>query len=346
MKKLISGSRWSLLFLATLLLQQTSFAVTVSFSDVPNTHDNYVAINYIREEGIAKGYEDGTFKPENILNRAEAMKFVLESIKASLPETATEVSFSDVSLNDWFIKYLVRARELGIVSGNPDGTFAPGRQVTKAEFIKMLLNANGFKTEKWAGQNLYPDVPGDSWYSPYMNYAGQAGIVSKDSNGKLNPAQPMSRGEVAQSVYLLKVILNGSNTQFLLDQSEAQMSQIEVYIGASKPLIAKKASELAVDMTQQAYKNMATNNVVLGAAKLARAYDYVVNAYISALQKKYDEAYQWGQQAISKATEAWEANHDIQAIAKHIKDRAHEIIAQLPGYGTQQQTQQTSQVTQ
>lgn len=332
----------ALLVLAASLAAFSSTALAADFSDVPNTHDNYLAIKYLQEQGIVKGYEDGTFKPDNILNRAEAMKFVLESNKTTLPETVTAVTFPDVKLADWFIKYLVKAVELGIVKGNPDGTFAPGREVTKAEFMKMLLNANGFKTDKWAGQNLYPDVAADAWYAPYMNYAGQAGIVARDDKGNLNPAQPMTRGDVAQSVYLLKIILNGKDSQFLLDQSELQMAQVETYIGAGKPLAAKKASELSVDITQQAYKNMPANNVVLGAAKLARGYDYLVNSFITALQKKNEESYQWAQQAISKATEAWEVNHDIQPIAKHIKDRANEIIAQLPPSSTQQSTQQTA----
>jgi hypothetical protein len=98
-----------------------------------------------------------------------------------------------------------------------------------------------------------------------------------------------------------------------------------------------------VDLTQQALKNLPSSNVVLAAAKLARGYDYLVNAFITALQKKNDESYQWAQQAITKSTEAWEANNDIQPIAKHIKDRANEIISQLPGgSGTQQTTQQAA----
>ncbi len=313
---------------------------------MPITHENYLAVRYLQEQGIVKGYDDGTFKPANILNRAEAMKFVLESNKTVLPESVDSTGFPDVKLTDWFIKYLVKAVELGIVKGNPDGTFAPAREVTKAEFLKMLLNANSFKADKWAGQNLYPDVPADAWYAPYMNYAGQAGIISEDEKGNLNPAQALNRGEVSQILYLLKIILNGKDTQFLLSQSELQMAQIEVYIGAQNITAAKQAAELAVDITQQAYKNLPTNNVVLGAAKLARAYDYLVNAFVTAVQQKYDEAYQWAQQAIAKATEAWEVNHDIQTIARHIKDRANEIISQLPQSTQQTETQATQASTQ
>jgi len=127
----------------------------------------------------------------------------------------------------------------------------------------------------------------------------------------------------------MTVIRNGKDTQFLLDQSEAQMAQIEIFVGAGNAVSAKRAAELSVDMTQQAYKNMPDNNIVLGAAKLARAYDFLVNSYVSALQGQSPEATDWANQAITKATEAWEANNDLQPICRHIKDRAAEIMAQI-----------------
>ena len=330
----------SLLLFAFTFIISCGIVFAADFSDVPATNENYLAIKYLQSQQVINGYADGTYKPDQVVNRAEAMKFILESNKVKLPETVEASKFSDVSPTDWFIKYLAKAIELKVVAGNPNGTFAPGRSVTKAEFMKMLLNSSGFKADKWAGQQLFPDVAKDAWYAAYMNYAGQAGIVSKDDQGNLKPADNMTRGAVAQSIYLLKIILNGKDTQFLLDQAELQMAQVENYIIGKLPLAAKKASELSVDLTQQALKNLPSSNVVLAAAKLARGYDYLVNAFITALQKKNDESYQWAQQAITKATEAWQANNEIQPIAKHIKERANEIIAQLPGAGTQQTTQQ------
>ena len=49
-----------------------------TFTDVPPTHQYNVAINYLTEQGVINGYEDGTFGPENPINRAEALKIILE----------------------------------------------------------------------------------------------------------------------------------------------------------------------------------------------------------------------------------------------------------------------------
>jgi hypothetical protein len=326
MKKLLSA-----VMIASVIFPAATFAQEKGFSDVALSHPNFVAISYLKNEGVIKGYDDGSFKPEQLVNRAEALKIILEGNKVEIPEVSdiAETGFSDVAFADWFSKYVVAGKNLGIISGNPDGTYAPARNVARSEFIKILLNTNGFNPEKWQGQQLFSDVPADAWFTPYMNYAGQAGLVTADENNNLDPSKQLTRAEVAEIYYLMTVIRNGGDSQFLLNQAETQMAQIEIYISAQDPISAKRAAELSVDMTQQAYKNIPDNNVVLGAAKLARAYDYLVNAYVSALQQQSQLSTDWANQAIAKATEAWEANNDLQPICRHIKDRAGEILAQV-----------------
>jgi hypothetical protein len=315
-----------MLFL-TLLSQ---VALASGFTDVLSRHHNFVAIQYLSGTGVIHGYEDETFKPQQAVNRVEALKIIIENKKIELTNQAEEEpAFKDTQVNVWYSPYLTVAKEMKIVSGNPDGTFAPEREVIRAEFIKMLLMANNFKKEKWEAMSLYSDVKANEWYTPYMNYAGEVGLLNKDQENRLYPEKVLTRGEVAEIMYIMEIILNSKNTQFLLDQAETQMSQIDVYIGNNDPIPAKRASELAVDITQQAYKNKPDDAVVLGVAKLARAYNFVVNAYLAAIQQKYSEAENWAKQAISKATEAWEVNNDVQQVARHIKDRANEILSQI-----------------
>jgi hypothetical protein len=236
-----------------LLISIITFALVISgaqlsfaaFSDVPNTNDNYVAITYLNERGVVKGYEDGTYKPDQLVNRAEALKVIFEGNEIEIPESVQETGFTDVNTEDWFAVYIVEAKNIGIISGNPDGTFAPGRNVNRAEFVKMILNTNNFVKEKWENIKMFPDVPDDEWFTPYMNYAGQAGLITQDDNDNLNPGETIDRGEVAEIMYIMTVILNGANTQFLITQAETQMVQIDVYIGDNNPLAAKRAAELS-----------------------------------------------------------------------------------------------------
>ena len=300
------------------------------FSDVVQTNLNFVAIKYLKDKEVLGGYADETFKPGNLVNRAEALKILMLANKVQVPDKVEKTSFSDVKIEDWYAKYLETAKTQGIVKGNPDGTYAPARNVSRAEFLKMLLVLNSFKTDKWVDKSLFADVPKDAWFTPYMNYSGQAGLLVKDDKNKVYPGKELTRGDVAEIIYLMLVIRNDKNTQFMLDQTEAQMAQIEVYVGDNNPLSAKRASELAVDFSQQAYAELPENKVVLGEAKLAKAYNYLINSYLSAIKKDYANTKSWADKAIAKSTEAGEFNNDIQAIAKHIKDRANEIIGQIP----------------
>ena len=305
--------------------------VAVGFDDVSRTHHQYTSITFMNNHGVIQGYDDGTFKPENAINRAEVLKIILGG---SGIETDEEFSayFPDVQADHWFAKYVVKAKIMGFVKGNDDdGTFAPARQVNLAEFLKMLLSASALDVTAYEFNNPISNIPEDAWYFSYVNYAAVLGIISKDAEGNVNASKLLTRGEVISIMYLLNIIRSGQDTQFLLNRAEAELAQIEVYIAANQISLAKNSSELAVDITQQAYKNMPDNSVVLGAAKIARAYDWLVDSFVLGIQQKNAESAEWANAAIHKATEAWEANNATQPIAAHIKDRAREILAQVGG---------------
>ena len=305
--------------------------VTTGFSDVSRTSPFYTAVTYLNEAGVISGYGDGTFKPDNPINRAEVLKVILKGSGVEADQKF-EAAFPDVTADQWFALYVIKAKVMGFVKGNDaDGTFAPSRQVNLAEFIKMLLSANAIDVSSFQGKTVAPNIPLDAWYANYVNYAVALGIVPKDAQGNVDATKLLTRGEVANIMYLLTIIRKGNDTQFLLSRAESELAQIEVYIAANQVALAKTASGLAVDVTQQAYKNMPDNNVVLGAAKIAKAYDFLVNAFVTGVQQKNTESADWANQAIDKATEAWEANNATQPIAKHIKDRAREILAQVGG---------------
>jgi len=331
LKKTLHAILSSMLFLILFVHPALAENETEGFLDVARSHEYYVPINYLTGQGVIKGYSDKTFKSENPINRAEVLKVILvgSGIKADL---AYEGDFPDVNEGDWFSTFVMKGRELGVVKGNDqDGTFAPGRQVNLAEFLKMLVTTNKISIEKFTETSLATNMKMTDWYAPYMNYAITVGIIENDSAGNINPSKNLSRGEVVSMLYLFSILQHGEDTQFLLSRSETEMAQIEVYIAANKVSFAKVASSLAVDLTQQAYHNLPENDVVLGAAKLARSYDYLVDSFISGVQKKNAESASFANQAIQKASEAWEVNHATQPIARHIKDRAREILKQVGG---------------
>ena len=97
-------------------------------------------VTYLSNAGIIQGYEDGTFGPGNYINRAEALKMMLFA-KALQDSDIADIAnpFSDVTMDDWFYNYVMIGYKLSIIQGYEDGTFGPGRNITRAEFTKIFV---------------------------------------------------------------------------------------------------------------------------------------------------------------------------------------------------------------
>ncbi len=334
MKKRILSNLICGCVLAMIAGNQIGFAK--EFTDVNKMDADFVAIDYLSSQDVLNGYEDGSFKPGQLVNRAESLKMIFAGLKTPVPggyDMDPSKLFPDVAVADWYAPYVALARSKGIISGNQDGTFAPARTVTRAEFLKMLLETVGFKKELWVNQQIFADVAADAWYTPYMNYAGKSGMLSRDSDNKLYPNRELSRAEVAKIIYLTLVIINSQDMAFLSSQADAQISQIENYLSGNDVVSADRSAKLAVDLTQQALKLSAdpSDAEVLSKAKIARAYSLLVSSFVAALESRYGDARELANQTITKADEAWQVNHDTETVTKHLKDKAAEILAQLEG---------------
>lgn len=168
------------------------------FLDVGLGNPYCKAITMVKNTGIFQGYPDGTFKPNQPINRAETVKVILLALnKSLLSPDGTNLGFWDVAPFDWYTSYLRTAKIHGIINGYPDGTFKPGNTVNRAELLKMFLEATEIAIPGCYGQP-YPDVPANSpWYLKYACFAKQYDLVEVDTMGRMKPGTPMTRGGVA-----------------------------------------------------------------------------------------------------------------------------------------------------
>ncbi len=93
-----------------------------------------------KELGLVEGYEDGTFKPNQEVNRVEALKIILSA--SELEITGGEMEFDDTTAGAWYEKFVAYAQFKNIVGGYGDGTFAPSNSITRAECAKMLVKSS------------------------------------------------------------------------------------------------------------------------------------------------------------------------------------------------------------
>ena len=180
---------------------------TSGFGDVPSTHVNYKAIMDLKTKGIISGYPDGTFKPDQVVNRVEALKIILGAAKISSESSSKIAKFSDVDVSQWYGPYLNKAVELAVVAGYPDGTFKPTQTVNLVENLKILINALGVDVSTIeVSSNPYGDAPKDQWYATYLQYAKNAHLIDADASNDIQPAQGMTRGKLSEVAYRLLYI--------------------------------------------------------------------------------------------------------------------------------------------
>ncbi|MFH0837869.1 MAG: S-layer homology domain-containing protein, partial [Patescibacteria group bacterium] len=90
------------------------------------------------DHNIVSGYPDGTFRPNQLVTRAEALKILFNAAKVNVAAVKAVSSFKDVLVTAWYAKYVSFAKDKSIVSGYANGKFKPEQSVTRAEAVKIV----------------------------------------------------------------------------------------------------------------------------------------------------------------------------------------------------------------
>ena len=171
----------------------------VEFKDVSKRDKYYDAIRALSKARVINGRPDGTFGADDSVNRVEALKFVLEGVSEDL--SSGHSPFDDVENDGWYSPYLYTAYQRGVVSGYEDGTFKPGNEVNKVEFLTMLFKGMDVEVPQEADVAPYEDVPKGEWFTPMVSYAKELGLI--EDGQKFYPGEAMTRGEVAYAIHQL-----------------------------------------------------------------------------------------------------------------------------------------------
>ena len=172
----------------------TMFAGAASYSDKADIKAT-TAVDMLSSLGVIQGYEDGSFKPNTTVTRAQMAKMIFTIMNggndnanayASLP-----TKFTDLPTAAWAQGYVRYLQNTGIIAGKSVTKFAPNDTVTGLEAAKMVLVAAGYNAQK-AG------LTGAAWAQNTMKY-GQLNNLFEDVDADLNAALP--RQYAAQILY-------------------------------------------------------------------------------------------------------------------------------------------------
>ena len=168
------------------------------FSDVPMNHQAFIAVEYLSEKGVIAGYSDGTFKPNLALSRAPLAKMLAAGLQWSLIRPP-EGRFSDVPPDNGMYPYVETAAARGVLQGFSDGKFRPGAWVSRAQMVRAIVRAAGWKPTGRSG--LFLDVPRGHWAADDIQAAWEHGVIAPDDEGYFHPSAPVTRGDASIMIY-------------------------------------------------------------------------------------------------------------------------------------------------
>ncbi|MGX1902682.1 CAP and S-layer homology domain-containing protein [Thermolongibacillus altinsuensis] len=160
-----------------------------TFSDVPEGYWAKKEIEYLVQEGIITGYDDGTFKPEKLVTRLQAATMLVRALGLDMNHRP-DPGFTDIQKGDYGYEYVAAVVDEGIFSkGN---TFNPDQPLTRGQMAKILVKAFGLQGD-YQGEII--DVPEE--FESYVRVLAANGITKLYHYNTYKPNEVVKRAHFA-----------------------------------------------------------------------------------------------------------------------------------------------------
>ena len=185
-----SGFAMTAAFLCAAILP----ASAASFHDTEN-HWAKSAILELADRGAIKGYEDGSFRPDASISRAETAT-VIQNIYQFQVNTTGE--FSDVPEGEWFADAVYALKSAGIINGVGGGLFAPNNQISRQDTAVILSALFGMdKGTDYTGHLVaFEDASSAADYAKNaLGFLVSNNVLNGRDTSTLAPCEPITRAE-------------------------------------------------------------------------------------------------------------------------------------------------------
>lgn len=179
-----------------------------------------------------------------------------------------EMVFEDLDGVLWASEAILALADKGIVNGIGEQRFAPDDNVTREQFVKILIGAIGVSAEYTPG--IFDDVAGDDWFAPFVCTAYEKGVVKGIGNGKFGVGNNITREDMVTMLYQAL-----SNAGVSMEVSRPSFDDFDSISGYAQDAVSALYNLGAVNgMTETAFepKGLATRaqaaKVIYGILKL------------------------------------------------------------------------------
>jgi len=168
-----------------------------AFKDVAADYWAKESVEYLATIGIISGFPDNTFKPEKAVNRAEMCALLVKSSGTPANLLTPEAQkFTDVSNKHWAASFIKTAAQLKLVTGYPDKSFKPGKDINRAEGVSIIARFDNLLPARVI-EAPFADLPGRHWAAESVTAAKEGGLLEYLKDKPFEPNKPLSRGETA-----------------------------------------------------------------------------------------------------------------------------------------------------
>lgn len=305
------------------------------FRDLKASDELSKAALDLLDRQVLTGFPDGSFRADQKVTRAEAVKMIVLSMGMTEKELATppKNGFVDVPADAWFAPYVTTASsDLHIVNGTSiSKSFRPLSAVTKAEFLKMMFLAHGFDPGMY-GEIKLPlssDVTNTSvWYYPFIRLAFVTSATSVPKSGLIRPERDLTRGDTALLLDRFLLYKDGRRVQALLSLAEEDILRLTQALNAKQLKDAEFASARVLLAARGAHDAAPNEPLVSGVVKIAEAYRALVRAYRALLESRSSEAEKLCKDAWGIASTATGLSPSLQTLTQELQDSAQKLAAE------------------
>jgi large repetitive protein len=170
-----------------------SVTVQVPYSLKPGEKPNHIVVYYIGDNGALEVVKNAKYDPSTGMVTFSPKHF------SKYTATHVEASFNDIAQLPWAKSSIEELAARAILNGTGQGAFEPNRQVTRAEFLQMLISA--LELEDTKAKSSFTDVRESDWYYQAISSAASLGIVNGMSDGRFGANEIITRQDMAVMTY-------------------------------------------------------------------------------------------------------------------------------------------------
>lgn len=170
----------------------------IAFSDI----EGHWAKSWIEKAvklGFVSGYEDGSFKPDRTITRAEFSKLLNNALNT---EKKAKLTFSDVTSKEWFYEEVQKSVASGFFGGYENNTFRPNNPIKREEVAKVVSSAiTTGEADGEGATNLTDYSTIQEWAKSSVNAVYNKGYILGYPEGVYRPAKALTRAEAVKIIY-------------------------------------------------------------------------------------------------------------------------------------------------